>query len=293
MGSTGMLTGLIYLSISILMWSITPSLIAMDKARYNSFTANGLRALLAGLITLPFTARAIFMDLYRYLVAGAVIGTTGILIGDSLYILSIRRLGPGLAVIICYTYVITTQLLKQLIEPGAGIYVMLLAALLAIVGVYITVRRQVTVLTMNKTGLLAALITNISWAVWSLLSWIYIRHMGLDVLALTTTRLIIPGLILLAYSSRIYTLRELLTEAPRRLKFTMITGVTGYIIGGTAYLESMRYLNVAQATIATSLVPVLNQLISSKVSGKGIMMEEVAGTILVGVSIALSTLYGG
>ncbi|ADV64995.1 DMT family transporter [Desulfurococcus mucosus] len=286
-----MATGLLYLGLSVLMWSLTPSLISMDKARYNSFTANGLRALLAGVVMLPFTAEIILENPVDYLTAGALLGLIGILVGDSLYILTIRRLGPGLAVVLCYSYVATTQLLKQLVAPGGSVYVAVAASLIAIVGMYIAVREQLTFIVFNTTGLLAAALTNISWAAWSLISWIYVKGRGLNVLALTSARFIIPGLILTVYSTRRHGARELFTHAPRKLRYTMLSGLTGYLVGGTAYLESLKYIDVSQATIATAAVPVLSQLISSTTTGSRIRRSELAGALLVALSIVISSLY--
>lgn len=285
------LTGLTYVSISVVLWSLTPLLISMDSDSYSSFTANGLRALLAGLLLLPLSLGELLANPVKYLAAGTVIGLTGIVVGDSLYLLAIRRLRPSLAVVICYSYVATTLVFKQILLPGSRSLLAWIPVLIAVAGVYTAMYGRGMLLTVNRSGLIAALLANLFWAIWSILAWIYVGRLNLDVLALASSRLLVSGVLLLAYSIRRYGLTEVLVRAPMKLKYTMLTGLTGYLVGGTLYFESLKYIDVSQATIATAAVPVLSQAFSLKTGGRKVSRNELAGGVLVALSIALSVLY--
>lgn len=262
-------------------WSITPTLISLDRGRGNSIVGNGARALLAGVILLPLALSDVNTSV---LYPAAVVGFVGTILGDTLYISSLRIAGPGIAVPVAYSYIITSQLIGSLLGESFK-PTMLLSAVIAALGVTIAYRGSKTSLAVN--GLVLAVSASLAWSVWvHLVKWA-INDLGVDPITLNALRTIISGGILLSISSALLGLNRTISEV-RSMPYTLASGILGYTIGGTMFYEAVKAIEAYVAVITTAVVPVLAVIISSISLKKEVKLQHILGALLVSASIFLA-----
>lgn len=262
-------------------WSITPTLISLDRGRGNSIVGNGARALLAGVILLPLALSDVNTSV---LYPAAVVGFVGTILGDTLYISSLRIAGPGIAVPVAYSYIITSQLIGSLLGESFK-PTMLLSAVIAALGVTIAYRGSKTSLAVN--GLVLAVSASLAWSMWvHLVKWA-INDLGVDPITLNALRTIISGGILLSISSALLGLNRTISEV-RSMPYTLASGILGYTIGGTMFYEAVKAIEAYVAVITTAVVPVLAVIISSISLKKEVKLQHILGALLVSASIFLA-----
>ncbi len=273
--------GLVLLLGAVASWSITPTLISLDKGRGNSVVGNGARAILAGAILLPLVLSDISVST---LYSAAVVGLVGTVLGDTLYVSSLRIAGPGLAVPVAYSYIVISQLIGSLLGEGIKPAV-LLSAVVASLGVAIAYRSSRTSLAIN--GLVLAVGASLAWSMWvHLVDWA-INDLGIDPVTLNALRTIISGCILLSISPALLGLNRIISEV-KNMPYTLASGILGYTIGGTMFYEAVKIVETYTAVIITAAVPVLAVVISSMSLKKEVEFQHILGALLVSASIFLA-----
>ncbi len=128
--------GWIYIAISMTAWSITPSLIAFDRAKYNNIVANASRSLFASLFILPYVIFMGYTPSWNTLIIAFLVGVCGAIIGDTAYVAALRTGSPRPVIPVSYTYIVVAQLIGYFI--GLNISLLdILGSFLAIFGVYV------------------------------------------------------------------------------------------------------------------------------------------------------------
>ncbi len=265
----------------VMSWSITPTLISLDRRRGSSIVGNGARAILAGAILLPLALSDVNAIVLH---SAAVVGLVGTVLGDTLYVSSLRVAGPGIAVPVAYSYIVISQLIGSLlgesIKPTT-----LLSAIVAVLGVAVAYRGSKTPLAIN--GLALATGASLAWSMWVyLVNWA-INDLGVNPITLNALRAIISGCILLSISLALLGLNRTVSEV-RSMPYTMASGILGYTIGGTMFYEAIKVVETYVAVITTAAVPVLAVIISSILLRKEVELKHILGALLVSTSIFLA-----
>ncbi|WP_258870425.1 DMT family transporter [Pyrobaculum aerophilum] len=70
--------------------------------------------------------------------------------------------------------------------------------------------------------------------------------------------------------------------------YAALSGVVGLALGSTAFIYAMSQIGVAATVIATSLTPILSQLLDRAVNKATIYPKHILGATLVGLGTAIS-----
>ncbi len=280
-----LLIGWLFVAGSIISWSIAPSLVALERGKYNSIVANAARSLYASLFLLPY-ALLHLSELTPYnLGIAALVGFCGAVIGDTLYVASLRTASPGLVIPVSYTYVVVAQIIGFAIGSGVG-WNDIAASLIAIAGIYIAYRREADGRA-SLRGLLYASGASVSWGV-----FVHLVKYGvslMDPLLLNFTRLLIAGIILYTISSIVYGLGET-NRAMVRFRYTSLSGVVGFGIGGSFFYLSLTTLRFSPVIVATALTPLTAVFTARLMLGEEVKARHFIGAAVVVVAIILTNL---
>ncbi len=160
----GSIYGWLLISVSITVWSITPGLVARDRGKYDGILANGLRSLAASFLLFPFVFLLYgFKISYEIILFALAVGLVGAVSGDTSYIVALRRLGAGLGTPLCYTYVVTAQLIGLLFYPAKNVIWYIIASIIALIGVSIAYSGEKKQSQVDLLGILAGINASISW----------------------------------------------------------------------------------------------------------------------------------
>ncbi len=249
------------------------------------YLINGIRAVFASLIYIPLLIHSGITGITPYtlflLIASALLGAG---MGDVLFIMSIKRLGAGMATVFSYQYILIAQILSVLIlhdyRGMAAIYV----TPLALLGMYLAVSDGGG-LRANSTGLALAYGAALSWGT----ATIMISHL---VNAYSMPPMEVAGIrvIFLAPVLTILGVKEVRKLTRRALAILASSGVISYFVGFVLYTTSLRYLGVMIPALATSLSPVLTQIMTIKILGERFTARKIAGSLLIIASLVIVAL---
>ncbi len=279
-----MLLGWVLALLSVASWSATPTLVAREKRMYDSIVANGVRGLAGALALTPLYLLHPIPLSMEAIVLAFLVGVTGAVIGDGLYVAGLRRLGAGIATPISYAYIVVAQLIGFLITHDAG-PLDVASSLVAVAGLYIAFHPDKARL--DRLGVLYAVGSAAAWGV-----FVHITRYALDAtdpLALNMLRLYWASLILLAYST-VARGTGYVSSAIRNLRLTTLSGVLGFGIGGSAFYASMLYLPLSTVVVVSASTPLLAQAVAAAFSGEHVKPRYYVGGAAVAVSIALSAI---
>jgi len=277
--------GWIYIAISIMAWSITPSLIAFDRAKYNSIVANASRSLFASLFILPYV---IFMDYtpsWDTLIIAFLVGVCGAIIGDTAYVAALRTGSPGLVIPVSYTYVVVAQLIEYFIGLNVSL-LDILASFLAIFGIYIAYGGLSKSKGSTK-GLAYAIIASLAWGIFVHLVKYAVSIM--DPIVLNFLRLLMASLILFIISFKLHGIKNSLS-AIYHLKYTNLSGILGFGIGGSFFYTALTILKFSPVIIATAFTPLTGVFVARLLLKEEVKTRHIIGTIIVIASIVLASI---
>ena len=277
--------GWIHIAISIIAWSITPSLIALDRAKYNSIVASASRSLIASLFILPYVILRGYTPSWDTLIIAFLVGVCGAIIGDTAYVAALRTGSPGLVIPVSYTYVVVAQLIGYFI--GLNISLLdILASFLAISGVYVTYGGLSGSKGSTK-GLAYAIIASLAWGL-----FVHLVKYGvsiIDPIVLNFLRLFIASIILFIISFKLYGIRNSLS-AIYQLKYTNLSGILGFGVGGSSFYVALSILEFSPTIIATALTPLTGVLIARLLLKEEVETRHIIGTVIVVASIIFASI---
>jgi len=277
--------GWIYIAISITAWSITPSLIAFDRAKHNSIVANASRSLFASLFILPYVILMDYTPSWNTLIIAFLVGVSGAIIGDTAYVAALRTGSPGLVIPVSYTYVVVAQLIGYFIGLNVSL-LDILASFLAIFGIYIAYGGLSKSKGSTK-GLAYAIIASLAWGIFVHLVKYAVSIM--DPIVLNFLRLLMASLILFIISFKLYGIKNSLS-AIYHLKYTNLSGILGFGIGGSFFYTALTILKFSPVIIATALTPLTGVFVARLLLKEEVKTRHIIGTIIVIASIVLASI---
>gem|GEM_PF-3554087 len=277
--------GWIYIAVSVIAWSISPSLIALDRGRYNSIAANASRSLYAALFMLPYLILIGYVPSANDLLMAVLVGITGAVVGDTAYVAALRCSSPGLVIPVSYTYVFVAQIIGVFIGTSID-YMDIVASLVAVLGVYIAYSGSRKTSSSLK-GLVYSVVASFSWGVFVHLVNYAVSVM--DPIVLNFLRLLVTSAVLFIVSLILYGSRNSL-PALYRLRYTNLSGILGFGVGGTFFYLALSVLEFSPAIITTALTPLTAVFTAKLLLKEEIRLKHVIGTLVVVGAIVLSTI---
>lgn len=284
-------SGWIAVALASVVFSATPVAISRYRGSISSSVIfNGLRALFALPVALTlFVLVPRSIDVHQVLVAlpYVFLSTLAPLVGDVMYITSIRILGSSLAATISYTYVFFVQPIALALGESVKLSAAIGAAI-AFLGIAMALGGGDGSSRFRDRdfakGILYAFSTSIVWAVSTPMLRYALRY--IDVITIFPMRLAIVFTALALPTPR--TLHQLANRDA--VKALLIAGTAGWGIGMLMFIYSVSCLGSVATAIGTSMVPVLTLLLSKLWVRERTSLRVVIGTTMVAVGIALTAL---
>ena len=248
------------------------------------FLVNGIRAAFASLVYIPILAvmdvKNVSLYVFAVIVASTVIGPG---IGDVLFIVSVDKLGAGLATVLSYQYILIAQILNIFILQDYRGFISLYLTPLALFGMYLAVSEGG--MKTNLKGVVFAYAAAFVWGLSTILVSYLVNTCGLPPIQVAGLRVVVLAPILMSIG-----VRNIRTMTKRALAILATSGVVSYFIGFILFTTSLRVLGVMIPSLATTLTPMLSQLISSKVLSEALTPRRVTGSLLIIISLILVVL---
>lgn len=266
--------GLLSALVAALAFSINaPLAYAASRRGMSSQALVAMRNVVALLALLPFADFKIGAAALLLVVASALLGPG---LGDYAYFKTITHDGVATAVTVSYTYIFTAQLFATAlglegVKLGAAA-----GALLAFAGIYIALGGRP-----RGVGVLYGSVASLSWGVASALLGVASREASPYTIAVVRSAVLAPLFSLFTNINGIQRLGVI---------YAILSGVVGLALGSTAFIYAMSQIGVAATVIATSLTPILSQILDRAINKSKISAKHILGAALVGLGIAASVM---
>lgn len=273
-----------------LIWSLTPALVSRfrDLIRPLSFTS--LRAAFGALTLLPIVVLGGATVEGLPTTAAYLIAVSGFLgpgLGDACYVKAIQVLGGSLAVIVSYTYIFIAQAMSVVFLGESLRPTLAVGSSLAFLGVLIATLVRDSNIRLGFNGILYSLVAATSWSLAAVMIRVALNYA--DVLTVAFYRLLVTLVAFLILSM-------LFDGIPSRgyvkpvLPVAAVTGVLGFGLGVYLFVHSINTLGVSVTTMATSMTPVLSQIMTRILSRERPSKRAVIGALATSCGIAISAL---
>jgi drug/metabolite transporter (DMT)-like permease len=281
-------------------WANTTIALRSLSNRLDPFLVNGLRAAVALLVIIPLVFITGGVGDYRLLtlprmllLVGSV--TLGGVIGDALYVTSLKKIGVSRAFPITNSYPVFTMLLGALVLGEKITWIRVVGMAIVLLGVYFVSRpeegteaRENGVLLSRRVlieGAIMALITAFLWGSNTVILAIGIR--GLNSAVANSVR--VPAVVLFsllagAQRKQLGSLRHLDRHT---LGLLLVAGIVGWGIGGWFYLTAVQMVGVSLAAIISATSPIFGVPLSMLFLHEKPTRLTLIGTVLSIVGIAL------
>jgi DME family drug/metabolite transporter len=281
--------GVIYALIASTLWSLSPGLISRFGRNIGSATLNMLRAFY-GVVILLIIEALLVNDRWFYpsiLGIGIIYVSAffGPLLGDTLYIHSIKYIGGGNAVTISYLYIFFAQLYSYLLYRENIRLSIIIGSLIAITGVYIVYRGSGGD-HLSIKGLILAVSAALSWGMGVTLSKLALLFGDPATIALLRNTSTMITLLPITFNEARTVFRD------KYITLTaLVTGGIGFGIGMTLFLSAINNIGVSATVLATSLTPVLGRLFARIIASEKPSMKTYVGTIITSIGIFIGVYF--
>ena len=250
----------------------------------NPLLVNGIRALFASAVYAPILVYVGTAGINSYTLALIVISTViGPGVGDVLFIVSIDKLGAGLATVLSYQYILIAQILNIFILHDYRGFIALYLTPLALVGMYLAVGEEG--MRANLKGVIYSYSAAIAWASSTILVSYLVNDCNIPPIEVAGLRVMILTPMLISLGAK-----NVRTVTKRALAILGTSGIVSYFIGFILFTTSLKILGVMVPSLATALTPMLSQLISNRILFEALTPKKIIGTSLIVTSLILVAL---
>ncbi|MFO7916719.1 MAG: EamA family transporter [Anaerolineae bacterium] len=259
--------GILFAFAQAFCWASTSIVLRSLATELNPFLVNGLRAAVGMLVIVPLVLITGGLGDYQYVTTRQVLYLVGSVIlggviGDALYINSLKILSVGQAFPIANSHPLFTVLFSALLLDAPLTWNLLLGLALTLLGVYFVGRPRShveetditsTPLAQMIQGLLLATGTAVMWGVATVILAFGLR----DINSVVATSIRVPAVILicLLLAARNRGLLEIRTIKPRTLRLLFLAGILGWGMAGTLYATAVKFAGPNKAAIIGATAP--------------------------------------
>jgi DME family drug/metabolite transporter len=278
--------GFTALVIAVVSWTIAPTIVsrASLEEKIDALAFNGWRMLVALLATFPL---AVLVEGFphstpwlnaEFQTGVWVGGVVGSIVGDSLFIYSVTRVGASVALPASYLFILWTSLYDY--YAGIAGSRVLIGAILAILGVIVVARSGGGRRGGDIHGIIAAVLASLVWATSMYAYQLALAKAGY--LSVAEVRAMFMTIVLLPVMLRwVEGLKKLVTEV-------IVTGMLGYVIGALAFLKALELMPASTVAIGLALTPVLTQATASLYASEKLTPKLLLGGGLVSLGIGVA-----
>ncbi len=269
-----------------MIWSLAPGLISRYGGKTKSTVLNTLRAYYASIILLIYILstlnnRWILIKGIPIIITSAFFGP---LLGDTLYIKSIKRIGGGNAVSISYTYIFFAQLYSYILFNEKITIFMIIGTFISLLGIYVTYSGEKQKLVLK--GLIYAIGASLSWGMGATLSKLALIY-G-DPVTVAFVRNLFTALTLSIFTYK-YLPGTLKLKGVQLTAF--ITGGLGFGVGMTLFLTAISLVGVNATVLTTSITPVLGRVLARIIAHEKPSTRAYLGTLTTSLGIFIGLYF--
>jgi drug/metabolite transporter, DME family len=293
------LSGETYAVACAFLWALSSTLIKSQTGKMHIVTLGALRtipALLIYWLSLILSDRLgqilqLPVRTWVFLIGSAIIG---LVIGDLLYLASMKLIGLSRALPLSTTYPFFTIMLAVLFlneQPGwaIGAGALLIGAgayLLAVPKAAERAHEGVTPRA-NRAGTVMAILAALCWGAGTILARMGLE--GIDVAIANAIRLSVLAIAFFAMSLRLDTIGQIRKHGLGSLGIIFAAGIIGAGLGTFAFLSAVQRAGAAKTSILTATTPLFG-LPFSLVLKERLSVRKVAGTVLTVAGVWLTVL---
>ena len=223
-----------------------------------------------------------------FIVLSAIIGPG---LGDIAYVASIGRLGPNLAVLISYQYILIAQVLSFLILHYEKGLIGLILTPIALLGIYIAFKDRRDEGIRDVSGILLALIASFLWASSLTIISYLVNNLNIEPFTISLIRtLVLTPLITSIGITRTKYLVKMKHLGLRNSLALIISGMTSYFGGVVLFITAVDLCGGVLVAITNALTPVTTQLISPLITREVLGKNKLVGSLLVSIAIGLTAI---
>ena len=273
--------GAFYGVLAALSFALSPVFYRLGSKGISVLEANSVRSILslpvAYIFYATFTGNVLPTMSLNCLLWGFVLAFLGNVIGDSLFILSIKMIGPSLALALSSTYSVFTLIFSVTFIREAVSLTLILGLLLVLSGVftiYLTIPKG------ELLGFLAAILCAIIWGF-----YVAIAKIPLQIFSaaeLQFSRGIFLALMLMPIVLK--SSRKLMRE---HLVFLTAGGTFGLVVGYYSLLKAVELIGAAAGAAISAAAPALTPIFSKIALKEKLSRKHVIGIALTLLGIAL------
>lgn len=259
--------GIIFAFAQAFFWASTSIVLRSLATELNPFLVNGLRAAVGMLVVIPLVWITGGLGDYQYVTTTEVLCLVGSVIlggviGDALYINSLKILSVGQAFPIANSHPLFTVLFSALLLDAPITWSLLFGLALTLLGVYFIGRPRNHVeetgvhrlpLKQMIQGLLLAMGTAVMWGVTTVILAFGLHD--IDSVVATSIRVPVVIVVSLLLGARKGGLSEIPTIKPRTLRLLVLAGVLGWGMAATLYATAVKFAGPNKAAIIGATAP--------------------------------------
>lgn len=267
--------GIVFAFAQAFCWASTSIVLRSLATELNPFLVNGLRAATGMLIIIPLVWITGGLSDYQYVttthilcLVGSVI--LGGVIGDALYVNSLRILSVGQAFPITNSHPLFTVLFGALLLGTDVTWKLLLGLMLTLLGVYFIGRPRSHIKETDASPLpLQQMIQGLLLAVGTAVLWgaaTVILAFGLqDINSVVATSIRVPVVIILSLlvAAKGGHLSEIRKMKPHTFRLLLLAGILGWGMAGTLYATAVKFAGPNKAAIIGATAPLFASPLSA------------------------------
>jgi len=267
MRASPMITGIVLALIQAMTWSATTIFLRTLSTRLDPFLVNGLRAAVGLLVIIPLAMLTSGPSSFQQLTPQSVLFLVGSVIlggvvGDTLYISSLRILGGSRASPITNSYPVFTMVFSVLLLDEHITATAIAGMVLVLAGVYLVARPRGRVQTAPLDaiaprqllqGVALALAAAVLWGLASTLLALGVQ--GISSIVANSVRVPVVVLLSLAMAARRGELCAVRHLDRSMLRSLILAGLLGWGVGGTLYVAAVQLAGPTRTTIVSCTAP--------------------------------------
>lgn len=213
------------------------------------------------------------------------------IIGDTLYLISIRDVGVSIAYPLSYTYPIMVALIASIILKEKINIFLIFGTVLGILGVWLISQKTSNGNKISSSnfiiGISSAIGASFSWSVGIVIFRIAVSNA--DPINVGTIKLLL--LFMLSSPSIILKHEDVKKTIDKRtLMFAMVGGIFGVGIGDWFFYISLASVGAAIAAALTTSAPLLSVILAYLILKEKIVKKQIIGTILIVIGVLIISL---
>ncbi len=197
------------------------------------------------------------------------------IVGDTMYLVSIKKTGVSIAYPLSYSYPIMVALLASFILGESLTVNLIVGVMLGVTGVWLISRKKGESVNVNIFGVIAALLASFSWSLGIILFALSVMEMN----PLVTGFYKLVFLTVLVSPSAVYLIRKDANISERNMLIGMFGGLLGVGIGDWLFYVSLDNIRASVSAALTTSSPLLSLVVSHLYLNEKVDKIQILGTV--------------